>query len=401
MPYEVRTPSFRGAMGGAVQDAHTRRVITKRSCDDDSSESYHDDIPGSSQVPEAAEVRREQEAQEPEASVVMREEEEARRKEMEEERRKKEEERRAEEASREQRLQSEAEERSRAERQRQHEEKERRREEQRKREEQEDARRVAEWQQQEEARVVAREEKPEEAGSECVCTRMPCTTDSTTSEEPRTGMKKVGDAVDAAQRLGSRNGSRSTGYSHVKSRLHHMTAACKAKVVSNILFTRRASSSGEDESKEPVTPPRVLKQLKPASIGIELSGKGQQLQVRYGRIDSHRRPSTTENSPRPPCQYRLSQSETNEPPTSLRTKKQHQFDIRLPPSPPVFPPLVSCTSVSSSSVIPTKSMSMPKGHVQEMPAFGHFTADNLLGRLDYEWLLRQTRGVTPFGGQKR
>ena len=216
---------------------------------------------------------------------------------------------------------------------------------------------------------------------------MTCTTDSTTSEEPRTGMKKVGDAVDAAQRLGSRNGSRATGYSHVKSRLHHMTAACKAKVVSNIPFTRRASSSGEDESKEPVTPPRVSKQLKPASIGIELSGTGQQLQVRYGRIDTHRRPSTTENSPRPPCQYRLSQSETNEPPTSFRTKKQHQFDIRLPPSPPVFPPLVS-------KVIQKKD-------VQEMPAFGHFTADNLLGRLDSEWLLRQTRGMTPFGGQRR
>ena len=394
MPYEVRTPSFRGARGWAVQDAHTRRVITKRSCDDDSSES--DDIPGSCQVPE---VRREQEAQEPQASVVMREEEEARRKEMEEERRKKEEERRAEEASREERLQREAEERSRAERQRQQEEEEeRRREEQRKREEEEDERRVAEWRQKEEERRraaeieeeearVAREEKAEEAGSDCVCTRMTCTTDSTTSEEPRTGMKKVGDAVDAPQRLGSRNGSRATGYSHVKSRLHHMTAACKAKIVSNIPFTRRASSSGEDESKEPVTPPRVSKQLNPASIGIELSGTGQQLQVRYGRLDTHRRPSTTENSPRPPCQYRLSQSETNEPPTSLRTKKQHQFDIRLPPSPPVFPPLVS-------KVIQKKD-------VQEMPAFGHFTADNLLGRLDSEWLLRQTRGMTPFGGQRR
>jgi hypothetical protein len=342
----------------------------------------------------------------------MREEEEARRKLMENERRKQEEERRAEEASREEQLQREAEERSRAERQRQQaEEEERRREEQRKREEEEDARRVAQWRQKEEERRraaeieeeearVAREEKAEEAGPQCVCTRMPCTTDSTTSEEPRTGMKKVGDAVHAAQRLGSRNGSRASAYSHVKSRLHHMTAACKAKVVSNIPCTRRASSSGEDETKEPVTPPRVSKQLKPASIGIELSGRGQQLQVRYGRIDIHRRPSTTENSPRPPCQYRILQSETNEPPTSFRTKKQHHFDIRLPPSPPVLPPLVSylsvsSSSVSSSSVIPTKSMSRPKGHAQEMPAFGHLTADNLLGRLDSEWLLRQTRGMTP------
>ena len=30
MSFSVRTPAFRGTMGGAVQDAHTRRVISRR-----------------------------------------------------------------------------------------------------------------------------------------------------------------------------------------------------------------------------------------------------------------------------------------------------------------------------------------------------------------------------------
>lgn len=321
MPFTVRTPAFRGVMGGAIQDAHTRRMISRagREISPDRGSSTADEQEG---VKEEEENKKWKEKLEEEEETQKREDERQKREEQEMVRREEEERERQAEAKQVEMALAE---------------------ERQKREEEERARMDEAAREKEEAERKRRAEiEVEDVHPEA---ETPPMVESADNEESSMGDSQpqhnavhlIGKEIEVAAERPDRNVGRAANYVHIKSRLHHMTAACKAKMVSNDRVSLSPSAAlrgaesvggvdGHLTKEEATTPPK--KQLQPITSRMMMNGRNGSREPAVRPIRMNMRRPSTEGSSRTPG---LTRTIHLSPASTFDVKGTSTSSPRLPP----------------------------------------------------------------------